>query len=147
MCAYGDTRERFRLQILGAAALALFRVAQDIRSEPPQEVGRSRDPVEPDLDMSNVIVGTLVGLFLSNLVRSVAHLVDLDHESAEVLHEVVSALFYTMAGIILIGNTRHSCSTQGDDFLLACGIVCLFVGVFYFADALLSGQKGRSIKE
>ncbi|CAG0882788.1 unnamed protein product [Darwinula stevensoni] len=129
--------------VFGTAAVTLFRVAQGMGWVQRPGEKWEKYSVETNSDRSNVIVGTLVGLFVSNLVFSAACLLRLDFASIEALHGAVCAFLYAATGGNLIDSARSSDSRNGKNFVFASGVVCLLLGFSYVAVVLMY-QKGRT---
>ncbi|CAG0882787.1 unnamed protein product [Darwinula stevensoni] len=132
---------KFWIFVFGTVAVTLFRVAQGMGWALRPGEKWEKYSVETNPDRSNVIVGTLVGLFVSNLVFSAACLLRLDFASIEALHGTLCAFLYTATGFGLIDNAKHTNSLNGESFVFASGFVCLLLGFSYAAVVLFFAWK------
>ncbi|CAG0892746.1 unnamed protein product [Darwinula stevensoni] len=138
--------------LLGILALALFRWALGLARELLIEatMGLPPDPglyaITFNLDEGIVIVGTLLGLFLSTLPFPFALLLGHDPGPLEVVHGGVCALFYAVTGGLIINNVTYIPQTQLTRVVLTSGILCLLLSLVFIVDIVFIGLKWRRNK-
>ncbi|CAG0906559.1 unnamed protein product [Darwinula stevensoni] len=137
------------LQVLGILALGMFREAQGIAAilAAQKSEGRPFDPSFAtfafDIDTANVILGCLLGLFISTLVFPVAILFGHDPGPIDLFHGAVCTLFYLISGVCLLKNAVGVPPAKLTLRVLGSGVASSLLGLVFLADVAVLAFKWR----